>query len=107
MKRAAITFALVMMTTSAMADEWIKMARKQIDLGNKPTRACSKHTGTCTNAIRAGDYIMIELESAAGAVAARVICQFNQHRDRRTCVDFDTKHRRIEVLADGMWVEAR
>ena len=99
--------ALVMAGGSAQADEWTKTVQRYIRDGVKPTRACSQHTGTCTNAIRDGDHMMIALEDKNGGIAARLVCKFNAHRDRRTCVNFDTGERYIEVYANGRWVDAR
>lgn len=104
---AAALAALALTGTPASADQWARAVSEQLRLGAKPTRACSPNTGTCTTAISAGDYMMIELEGATGALAARYICQFNAHRDRRTCVDFDTKQRKTEVFAGGRWVDAQ
>jgi hypothetical protein len=50
---------------------------------------------------------MLVLEDKHGGIAARLVCKFNAHRDRRTCVDFDTGARYLEVFAQGRWVEAR
>lgn len=99
--------ALALTGTPAAADQWARAVSEQLRLGAKPTRACSPNTGTCTTAIAAGDYMMIEIEGATGGLAARYICQFNAHRDRRTCVDFDTKQRKTEVFAGGRWIDAR
>jgi hypothetical protein len=104
---AAALAALALTGTPAAADQWARAVSEQLRLGNKVTRACSPNTGTCTTAIAAGDYMMIELEGATGGLAARYICQFNAHRDRRTCVDFDTKQRKTEVFAGGRWVDAK
>jgi hypothetical protein len=60
MRRATMAGALTaMMSTGAVADEWTKAVRKYLDAGVRPTRACSQHTGTCTNAIRDGDHMML------------------------------------------------
>jgi hypothetical protein len=99
--------ALAMAGGSAQADEWAKAVRQYLNAGVKPTRACSQHTGTCTNAIRDGDHMMIALEDKNGGIAARLVCKFNPHRDRRSCVNFDTGERYLEVYAGGRWVEAR
>lgn len=99
--------ALVMASEGAHADDWSKAVRQYLNAGVKPTRACSQHTGTCTNAIRDGDHMMIALEDANGGIAARLVCKFNVFRDRRTCVNFDTGQRMTEVMADGRWVPAQ
>jgi len=99
--------ALAMAGGSAQADEWNKAVRQYLKEGVKPTRACGQHTGTCTNAISAGDYMMIALEGRDGRIAARLICKFNEFRDRRSCVNFDTGARHVEVFAGGRWVDAQ
>lgn len=99
--------ALVMASGSAQADDWSRTVRLYLDAGVKPTRVCSQHSGTCTNAIRDGDHMMIALEDKNGGIVARLVCKFNAHRDRRTCVNFDTQERYIEVYAGGRWVDAR
>ena len=108
MRSATIAAALAaMMTTGAHADEWSKTVQRYLSDGFKPTRACSQHTGTCTVAIRDGDHMMLVLENKDGGVAARLVCKFNQFRDRRSCVNFDTGKRYLEVFANGRWVDAR
>jgi len=105
--RLLLAGALVMDGSAAQADEWNKAVRQYLNAGVKPTRACGQHTGTCTNAISAGDYMMIALEGRDGTIAARLICKFNSFRDRRSCVNFDTGERYLEVFANGRWVDAR
>jgi hypothetical protein len=108
MRRATMAGALtVMMSTGAVADEWTKAVRKYIDAGVRPTRACGQHTGTCTNAISDGNYMLIAVEGRDGRIAARLVCEFNQFRDRRSCVNFDTGARHVEVFANGRWVDAQ
>jgi hypothetical protein len=99
--------ALAMAGGSAQADEWTKAVRKYLDAGVRPTRACGQHTGTCTNAISDGNYMLIAVEGRDGRIAARLVCEFNQFRDRRTCANFDTGQRFVEVFAGGRWVDAQ
>jgi hypothetical protein len=102
-----VLISMMLMTTAAQSDEWEKTVKRQIDLGGKVSRACFEHTGKCTLALRAGDYMMIEVESVQGITESRIICKFNKFLDRRDCVDFDTRRRSSEIFANGRWVTAR
>jgi len=118
MKRTIIAALCALTATTSYASErdtaWQKYTKwayyqSQAQLGKaKQDRVCSKTTKTCTLAIYYFDKakkltLAIDVYDLDDKLIKRQVCRFNDAKDVRTCVDWDTGTTTKEIFEKEQW----